>query len=276
MAIDLFSIGPVTVHGYGLMIGLGFIAAILVGSYLAQKNELSADHFTNIAIWTIVIGFLGGKLLYVIVNFKHFLEAPMDVLGSEGFVVYGGIITGVITIVVYCRIKKLSAMDYLDLIVICAALNQAFGRVGCFLAGCCYGRRTDSAIGVIFPEGCIAPAGVKLHPTQLYMAAGDLLIFLVLLLLYREKEKVPKGFLCGTYLLMYSLGRFLIEFVRDDAERGYVGALSTSQFIAIWIAIAAVAFMYILKRQSAGKIVSEETPAAANNNESDQTTVTEE
>ena len=250
MAIDLFSIGPVTVHGYGLMIGLGFVVAIWVGCLLAQKQNLSVDHFTNIAIWTIVIGFLGGKLLYVIVNFKHFIEAPMAVLGSEGFVVYGGIITGVLTIIAYCRIKKLSTMDYLDLMVMAASLNQAFGRVGCFLAGCCYGRRTDSAIGVIFPEGCIAPAGVKLHPTQLYMAAGDLLIFLILFYISQSKKSFPKGFLCGAYLMLYSIGRFLIEFVRDDAERGYVGVLSTSQFIAIWIAIAAAVFMYILQKQS--------------------------
>lgn len=250
MAIDLFSIGPITVHGYGLMIGLGFIAGILVGSYLAQKSGLSADHFTNIAIWTIVIGFLGGKLLYVIVNFKHFLEAPLAVLGSEGFVVYGGIITGVITITTYCKVKKLSALSYLDLMVIAVALNQAFGRVGCFLAGCCYGRPTDSAIGVIFPAGCIAPAGIKLHPTQLYMAAGDLLIFLVLLFMHLGKKSFPKGFLCASYLTLYSFGRFLIEFVRDDAERGYVGVLSTSQFIAIWVAIAGLVCMYLLLKKS--------------------------
>lgn len=248
MAIDLFSIGPITVHGYGLMIGLGFAVAMFVGVYLAKKQGLSPDELTNIAILTLVIGFLGGKLLYVIVNFKSFLANPLGVLGSEGFVVYGGIITGVATIVIYSRIKKLNPLSYLDLVVILAALNQAFGRIGCFLAGCCYGRQTSSKIGVIFPEGCIAPAGVRLLPTQIFMAVGDFIIFAVLFILLQSGRVKTKGMLCGIYLLMYSIGRFIIEFLRDDSERGYVGTLSTSQFIAIWIGIAAILFMIYLKK----------------------------
>lgn len=247
MAINLFSIGPLTVHGYGLMIGLGFFISIMLGCYIAKKYGLSDDHLVNLAICVLVIGFAGGKLLYVIVNFKRFLEAPLKVLGSEGFVVYGGIIIAVITMVIYCRIKKIQALKYMDLICTIAALNQAFGRLGCFMAGCCYGRRTDSAFGVIFPEGCLAPAGVRLIPTQLIMAAGDFLIFAVLLFLFTKKHLKP-GIILGCYLMMYSVGRFLIEFLRDDAERGFVGKLSTSQFIAIWILIAAVAYTVIIAK----------------------------
>lgn len=257
MAIDLFSIGPVTVHGYGLMIGLGFVAAILFGSYWAKKRGLSADHFTNIAIWTLIIGFAGGKLLYIIVNFSHFLSSPLAVLGSEGFVVYGGIITGVTAIVVYCIVKKLNCFEYLDLVCTSAVLNQAFGRLGCFMAGCCYGRETDSFLGVVFPEGCIAPAGVKLLPTQLFMAFGDLLIFFILILLYRSEKVNVKGVICGHYLLLYSIGRFLIEFVRGDAERGHVGVLSTSQFIAIFIAAGAVIFIRLLIKKSPAEVKSD-------------------
>ena len=95
MAIDLFSIGRFTVHGYGLMIGLGFLAAVFAGSYLAKRRNLSDGDFVNIAIYVLIIGFLGGKLLHIIVEFKTLLTDPMAVLGSEGFVVYGGIITAV-------------------------------------------------------------------------------------------------------------------------------------------------------------------------------------
>ncbi len=248
MAIDLFTIGPITVHGYGLMIGLGFLAAVLVGCFISRKIGLSEDHFINLAIFVLLFGFIGGKLMYVIVNFKQFLTAPMAVLGSEGFVVYGGVITGVLTIYVYCRIKKIDFLTYIDLMTTSVAINQMFGRLGCFLAGCCYGRETDSPIGVIFPEGCIAPAGVRILPTQLFMAAGDLLMFILLVILTFRKLK--PGIRAAVYLFLYSVGRFIVEFFRGDLERGTVGALSTSQFIGIWIALLAIVFfVYVWKKK---------------------------
>lgn len=242
MAIDLFSIGKFTVHGYGLMIGLGFLAAVLLGSYLAKSQGLSADHLTNIAMWVLVIGFLGGKLLFVIVSFKEFLASPLSVLGSSGFVVYGGIATGILSIYVYCKICKIEFVKYFDIIATCVPLNQAFGRIGCFLAGCCYGRETDSIFGVVFPEGCLAPSGVKLLPTQLFMATGDFVIFAILMVYYKRKK--TSGMSAVLYLFMYSIGRFIIEFLRNDV-RGNVGILSTSQFIAIFSGVAAVV-MYIV------------------------------
>ncbi|MBQ6319235.1 MAG: prolipoprotein diacylglyceryl transferase [Lachnospiraceae bacterium] len=253
MAIDLFSIGRFTVHGYGLMIGLGFLAAVFVGSYLAKRRNLSDGDFVNIAIYVLIIGFLGGKLLHIIVEFKTLLTDPMAVLGSEGFVVYGGIITGIATIYVYCRIKKLEFLKYIDLFATAVPLNQAFGRVGCLLAGCCYGRETHSHFSLIFPEGCIAPAGVRLVPTQPIMAVGNFLIFAVLFILYimscpkkggeeTGKLRYVPGFATALYLIMYSAGRFVIEFFRDD-YRGWVGALSTSQFISIFILAGGVVLL---------------------------------
>lgn len=245
MAIDLFSIGPVTLHGYGLMIGLGFAAAVIIGCLRAKKLGLSQDHFTSIAIYVLIFGFCGGKLLHVITSFGAFLQNPLQVLGSEGFVVYGGIITGVLTIILYCRIKKISALEYLDLLSPSVAINQALGRIGCFMAGCCYGKETDSAWGVIFPEGCLAPAGVKVLPTQLFSAAGDLVLFGILL--YVAKKRKTPGMVSGVYILAYSIGRFIVEIFRDD-PRGNVGMLSTSQFIAIWTCIAAIAYIVCLKK----------------------------
>ena len=107
MAIDLFTIGNFTVHGYGLMIGIGFILAVIIGGYRTRKLGLSDDHFTNIAICLLVFGFMGGKLLYLIVNFKLFLQDPLRHLGSEGFVVYGGIIVGIFLLLII-RMRSLS------------------------------------------------------------------------------------------------------------------------------------------------------------------------
>ncbi|MBR6159641.1 MAG: prolipoprotein diacylglyceryl transferase [Lachnospiraceae bacterium] len=258
MAIDLFSIGRFTVHGYGLMIGLGFMAAVLIGGWLAKRRGLSDSHFTNIAIFVLIIGFAGGKLLHVIVEFKAFLADPLSVLGSEGFAVYGGIITGIATIFVYCRIKKLSFLEYIDLFGVVVPLNQALGRVGCLLAGCCYGKRTESAFSLVFPEGCSAPPHVKLIPTQPIMAVGNFIFFIIIAAVYlsscpkkdtgeEPKHKYIPGMAFSLYLILYSVGRFLIEFLRDD-ERGWVGALSTSQFIAIFTLAFGIILMYVLKR----------------------------
>lgn len=227
------------------MIGLGFAAAVLIGCYRAKNLGLSPDHYTSIAMCVLIFGFLGGKLLHILTSFKAFLANPKALIGSEGFVVYGGIITGILTIVIYCKIKKLSALEYLDLLSPSVAINQAFGRIGCFMAGCCYGKETTSPIGVIFPEGCLAPAGVKVLPTQLFSAVGDLLLFLVLL--YVAKKRKKPGMVCGVYVLCYSIGRFIVEIFRDD-PRGNIGALSTSQFIAIFTGIGAIIYIVIIQK----------------------------
>ena len=250
MKIDLFSIGPLTVHGYGLMIGIGVLCCIFTGMKRAKKNGLSEDAVIDIAIWGLLAGFLGAKLLYVIVEWKRFLAAPLSVLGSEGFVVYGGIIAGVLAAIIYCKRKKLVFLEYFDLCSASIALAQGFGRIGCFLAGCCYGRETTSSLGVVFPEGSLAPAGVKVLPTQLFSSAGDFGIMFVLLWHYHHRKKVgDTGFL---YMLLYGIGRFGIEFLRND-NRGEVGIFSTSQFISLFIIAAAILLFFWRNRNEVHK-----------------------
>ncbi len=237
MKIDLFSIGPFTVHGYGLMIGIGVLCCIFMGMKRAKKYGLSEDAVTDIAIFGLIAGFLGAKLLYLIVEWKRFVKDPLDVLGSEGFVVYGGIIAGVLAAIIYCKRRKLIFLEYFDLCAASISLAQGFGRLGCFLAGCCYGRETDLPIGVVFPESSLAPAGVRLLPTQLFSSAGNFLIMFILLWHYKHRKKVgDTGFL---YMLLYGVGRFCIEFLRNDS-RGTVGVFSTSQFISLFIVAAAL------------------------------------
>lgn len=246
MAIDLFSIGPFTVHGYGLMIGIGFLLAVMVGGYRTKKLGLSEDDFINIAICLLIFGWTGGKMLFILVNFKAFLASPMSLLGSEGFVVYGGIITGILSIYIYCRIKKLSFLSYMDMMAPAVAINQGLGRVGCFMAGCCYGRPTDSWFGVVFPDGCLAPAGVKLIPTQLISAAFDIAMAVLLILITRKVKY--RGMISGIYLMMYGVGRFIIEIFRNDVDRGMIGALSTSQFISIFMVVFAAGYLYFVNK----------------------------
>ena len=114
MKINLFSIGKFTIHGYGLMIAIGILCCVAMASYRAKKNGLDPEAIVDIGIYGVIGGFLGAKILYVIVEFKTFIKDPKTVLGSEGFVVYGGIIAGFLTAIVYCRIKKLYFLEYFD------------------------------------------------------------------------------------------------------------------------------------------------------------------
>ena len=165
------------------MIGIGFILPMLLAEYRAKRLGLREEAIIDITIIAGVSGFLGAKLLYVIVEFDEFIKNPKAVLGSAGFVVYGGIIAGVLCCMLYCKVKKLNFMEYFDLVMPEIALAQGFGRIGCFLAGCCYGRETTSHFGVIFPVGSQAPAGVKLIPTQLISAGADFLHMIILLVI---------------------------------------------------------------------------------------------
>lgn len=237
MRLNLFSIGNYTVHGYGFMIGLGALLCILMGMYRAKKRQMSEEAVLDIAIFGLFFGFIGAKLLFVVVEFDVFIQNPRSVLGSEGFVVYGGISAGALAAIIYCRRKGLNFFEYFDLLMPSVALAQGFGRIGCLLAGCCYGRETTSAFGIIFPEGCMAPAGVKLIPTQILSAVGNFVI--VLILLWFTKHAKHVGSVGILYMVLYAVGRFLIEMLRSD-DRGAVGILSTSQFISIGILILAI------------------------------------
>ena len=234
----LFSIGPFHVYGYGFMIAIGIICAFTIGCFLAKRSGLDDDALFSMGLVGIVGGIIGAKLLYYIVEFPSIIADPSILLDfGEGFVVYGGLIAGFLSPLIYTRIKKLPFLPYLDCAVPGVAFAQGCGRIGCFLAGCCYGKETSAWYGVTFPADCLAPAGVSLIPTQLFSSAGDFIFALILFILQRtlyKKKKKTSGIVTAVYLMLYAVGRFLIEFLRND-PRGAVGVLSTSQFIAIFM-----------------------------------------
>ena len=127
---DLFSIGPITVHGYGLMIAIGIVMALVLAIVRSKSHRMSRDHAINILIICLIFGFLGAKLLYCIVEWEMFVQNPLSALSGGGFVVYGGIITGMISTIIYCHIKKISFLKYFDLMIPCVSIAQGFGRVG--------------------------------------------------------------------------------------------------------------------------------------------------
>lgn len=247
---DLFTVFGITIHGYGLMIGIGTAIAMLWSQARAKKKGLSDDLALTMVLWALLFGWGCSKILYIITDWQLLLQNPRLALGGEGFVVYGGIIGGVLGVWLCCRKTKVSFPAYGDVLIPTVALAQAFGRLGCFMAGCCYGKACDSFLSVVFPPEAFAPSGVPILPTQLFSAAADVL--LTLILLWADKLSNKAGKLLPIYLILYSLGRFLIEFIRDD-PRGSVGALSTSQFIAIPLFIGGVIWYWLGYRGKEGK-----------------------
>ena len=242
---DLFTVFGLTVHGYGLMIGLGVVASLMLSWRRARQKGVSEDTVSTMTILAVVIGFIGGKIFFLLTHWSMFMADPWGSLGSEGFVVYGGILFGFAACWVYARLKGEQFLFWSDLLLPGVALAQGFGRIGCFLAGCCYGAPTHSFLGVTFPAGSFAPAGVALWPTQLFSSAGDLLLACVLLRMDRREHYTGK--LTVWYLLLYSVGRFLVEYLRAD-YRGSVGPLSASQFIGLFVIAGALFLRSWLKK----------------------------
>lgn len=230
----LFEIWGIKIQGYGTMIAIGIIAAVMLFSKRAKKRGYDEEKVLDMSILAVVLGVVGGKLLYIITDIKNIVTNPISLkqLGS-GFVVYGSIIGGVLGAYIYCRMKKWNILKVFDIVIPSLPLAQGFGRIGCFLAGCCYGAETTSPLSVVFKENpnCFAPTGIHLHPTQIYSSIFDFALA-AFLLWYSRKER-KDGRIFSMYLMMYSVGRFCVEFLRNDA-RGNVGLLSTSQFISIF------------------------------------------
>ena len=248
MKNELLSIGPFTIYGYGLLIGLGIIAAYMTAEQRARKQGLEKEEILPLVLWCVIGGFASAKLLFWITEWKSVLENPRFLLQTlaDGFVVYGGILGGILSGYLYCRTHGLIFLKYFDHVMPSIALAQGFGRIGCFLAGCCYGKETQSIFSITFHNSDFAPNGVALIPTQLYSSALDFLHFF--LLLYINRKKKADGQVAACYLIFYSIGRFFLEYLRGDLERGAVGIFSTSQFISIFTGIAGGLLLYLTSR----------------------------
>ena len=251
---ELFRIGNFPVTTYGLMLAVGMVLALFVASRLAARDGLPKERIYDLGLWTLVGGLLGSKILMLIVedNVQIF---SLDFLRSGG-VFYGGLLGGFFAVVFLIRYYKLPFWKVADAFAPAVALGQAFGRQGCFAAGCCWGKETLLPWGVHFTEKgheytgvpIYGPDGAELflHPTQLYESITMFAVFGILVYLHRKKRF--DGQVLIAYGIIYSIFRFLIEFVRDDPRGNLFGindvlGISTSQIISLLVAAASVAFM---------------------------------
>jgi phosphatidylglycerol:prolipoprotein diacylglycerol transferase len=257
----ILDLGQLTIHTYGLLLALAFIAGIWLASRNAAKAGVNPDSIWNLGLIIIFSALVGAKLLLFLSDFTYYSENPREIfslatLRSSG-VYYGGLLLALAASAWYLKRAKLPGWRVADITAPGIALGQAIGRLGCLSAGCCYGKPTTMPWGITFTnpyssENVGVPLNVRLHPTQIYESAGAFLLFLYLM--WRLKRSHFAGQVILEYLGLYAALRFVIEFYRGDDDRGFLfsGLLSTSQFIGIFTILGAAAvFMYLRRRREA-------------------------
>lgn len=258
--IHLFGIN---IYPYGMMIALGIICAVTIFMKRCDRSGYDEDSAFNMAVICCICGILGAKVLYIIIEFPNLMKNPIDIIKDfgNGFVIYGGVIGGILAGFICTRRKKWPFFSIFDIALPLIALAQGFGRLGCLFAGCCYGRETRAFYGITFHNSPYAPNNVRLIPTQIFSSIGDFIIF-GLLILFDRKIKKADGQTGAMYLILYSIGRFIIEFFRDDPRGTVFNVLSTSQFICIFtLAAGIILFMISSKRIKSVENIDQSNPS---------------
>ena len=238
---ELFKLGPLTVYSYGVLLAASYLLGLRLAMTRAKRWGLDANRVLDLGIYIIIAALIGAKLMLLFVDFDQFRRSPWELLAlaRSGGVFYGGLILAVAVAFWYIARHRMPFWTTCDVFAPGIALGHVTGRLGCFAAGCCYGKPTDVPWAVIFTNPLAAanvgtPLGIPLHPTQLYEAGAELLI-LVLLLATERRGKLFAGRTFWSYMFLYAVSRFIIEIYRGD-PRGAILGFSTSQFISLVLA----------------------------------------
>lgn len=277
----LLNIGTYGLPSYGVFAALGIIAATAVAWRLAKRDNVDADFVLDAIFWTVIAGFVGARLGYVFISWVEEGHLAAETLVSTGGGVYlAGLVSGLAALLFLCHRRRLSFPVVGDIFAPALALGHAFGRVGCHLAGCCWGCRTPAGtpwFGVRYPRissdsgllegswpyldhlerGWVTPgdaASQPVVPVQLLEASFDVLLFLGLLLLWKYRQF--RGQVTLVYIGAYAVGRFGLEYLRGDAERGLYGPFSFSQ----WICLTALTAIVVVLTQTARSVKGESCP----------------
>lgn len=251
---ELIKFGNITLYSYGAMILLGLISGYFY--FLKQTKEMGLDSekVSSLFLWGIAGVFLGGKFFYFLEDPKLFFGNPEKMLENpgSGFVFYGSFIVTTMVFIIWFKKNKLPVLTMFDLVGISGAMVHGFGKIGCFLAGCCHGKICLHSWGVVFSntKSSANPLNTPLYPTQLWDAA--IIFFTIGIMIFLKNRKQFHGQLFLIYGIIYAIGRFITEKYRGDEERGFLfnGLLSHSQFIAICIFTICLAFyFYLWKKQ---------------------------
>ncbi len=246
------------IHGYGAMLVLAFASAMWLGAWRARREKLDPELVLDMAFWIFAGGLIGARLFYVI-QYRDAFHDPLDAFKfwNGGIVYYGGVIGGVTAFLLYRRFNPFPIRPYLDALAPSVMIGTVFGRLGCFLNGCCFGDVCHSALGVRFPSptdpwasqvrnGLIPPSAtfsLPVHPTQLYSSFDALVLLLLLTAFFPLRRR--DGEVAGLLMIVYPITRFLTEFVRND-EGIFLAAMTISQTISVGILACAGAYWWWL------------------------------
>ncbi|HXX33409.1 MAG TPA: prolipoprotein diacylglyceryl transferase [Thermodesulfobacteriota bacterium] len=248
----LFQLGSFHIYAYGFFLVVGFCVAVILFALKIRKSDINLPlgNAADLFFYTVLSGFLGSRILFILINFDVYREHPLQMfkIWEGGLVFYGGLIPAAMVAFGYLRWHRLPVWKLADLISPLIALGLSFGRIGCFFAGCCYGRETSLPWAVVFKDpDSLARLNVPLHPTQLYDAVNGLAIFFFLS--WMSKRKTFDGQIFWLFVFLYSITRFFIEIFRGD-QRGFLfgDLLSTSQGIGILLAISALFMLFYMRK----------------------------
>lgn len=251
---ELFSLGPITIYSYGVMLAVSYLLGLHLARRRARQWGLDDNRILDLGIYIIVAALIGAKLLLLVVDFEQFRQSPADLasLARSAGVFYGGLIVAVGVAFWYMARHAMPVWTTCDVFAPGIALGHVTGRLGCFAAGCCYGTPTTVSWAVTFTNPLAAanvgtPLGIPLHPTQLYEAGAELLILVFLLATERRGHRFA-GRTFWSYLFLYAVSRYVIEFYRGDPRGTVFGMMSTSQFVSLILAPLSVAMLLWLRR----------------------------
>jgi phosphatidylglycerol:prolipoprotein diacylglycerol transferase len=241
MLPKLIQIGTFYLPTYGVLVALAFLTALAIAGKLGRLQGLSRDAIMNLGIYCALAGIVGAKLFMIVLD-PYYRKNPgqiftLSTLQSAG-IWYGGFIVALVFAYFYMRSQGLPFLKTSDIFAPGLAIGHAIGRLGCFAAGCCYGKPTSLPWAVTYTsqDANGAPLGVPLHPTQIYEAAIESLICVVLY--QRAKRQHKEGSIIALYLILSGIARFLIEFLRAHDEANPLGlALTLEQWISVAVCL---------------------------------------
>ncbi|MBZ5718973.1 MAG: prolipoprotein diacylglyceryl transferase [Acidobacteriia bacterium] len=243
---QLFHIGRFFLPTYGLLVSLGVLLGMWISVRNSEKQGIDPENAWNLGIMVVLCGIIGAKVLYIIVDWDAYMAHPSEIFSlatlQAGGVFSGGLIGALSAAVWYIRKHKMPALATCDAFAPGLAIGHAIGRVGCFAAGCCWGKPTNAFWGVTFTNPIAyqlvgTPLNQALEPTQLFESAVELANFFILA--WMLKRKKFDGQVFGAYLILYGVARYFLEFLRDDPGRGSVfgGLMTGTQLISICLVI---------------------------------------
>ena len=246
----IVSFGSVQIYWYGFFIVIGILSALSISLKLAKKSNLSQNNIFDLAFWIIIFGILGARIYHIFLEIGYYLENLLDIIKiwEGGLAIHGAIIAGAITVDVFCRKQKMNFWQTCAIIAPGIALAQTIGRFGNYFNQELFGRPTDLPWGIpieILKRPHRYIGSEHFHPTFLYESLGNLLVFAVLMFLlfhFLKRGKKNYEYIIVSYLVMYSILRFLVEFIRIDITP-YLFGLRFPQVMSLLIIIVCIAFI---------------------------------